>query len=113
MRADRSSALRRLVMAAMFGCIGVAFAWLFVSNSSPVSLGKIDSELPTTALNLVASIGFPAIFVSAVVTGNWHDYYGPVFFAAFFVEVFAFAYLALTIYGWWWRRHVLRTRRDA
>ncbi|MEO8677216.1 MAG: hypothetical protein ABI569_16690 [Casimicrobiaceae bacterium] len=113
MRADRNRQVRRLATAAFLGCVGVALAWLVVSDSSPLSLGKIDSEVPMVGFNFVAEIGLPAIIVSAMVTGNWHDYYGPVFFAAFFIELFAFAYLALTILGWWSRRHAFRSTRDA
>ena len=112
MQADRNRQARRLATAAFVGCVGVALAWLFVSDASPVSLGKVDSEVPILGFNFVAEVGLPAILVSAMVTGNWHDYYGPVFFAAFFIEVFAFAYLALTIVDLW-RRHALRSKRDA
>jgi hypothetical protein len=88
---------KRILVASSAAIACSLVAWLFVGQSAPLreALGGTESYL--IGFNFVANATLPAALASAWLTGNWHDYYGPVYFAALFVLVFVVAYLALLL----------------
>jgi hypothetical protein len=86
---------KRVLIATLAALACSLVAWLFVGQSSPLGQAFGGTESYIIGSNFVANVSLPAALASAWLTGNWHDYYGPVYFVALFVLVFVVAYLAL------------------